>query len=217
MISNQSAKWLNTLERYLGWLAVPNIAVLFVTLQVLGFFLVSVDPIWVARLALVPERVLEGEYWRLITFLALPVASQLIWVIFALWFVYFVLNSIEKEWGEFKTTLYVLVSIILTISVSFLLHYPITEVSEFQLTLFLAAATLFPDLEVRLYFAIPVKMKWLGWFSGGLLILRFLQFDWYGRIYLLAIYSNYLIFFGPALWGSIKQTIRREQYKRKLK
>jgi membrane associated rhomboid family serine protease len=199
------------------WLAIPNIAILFVTLQALGFLMVMSDPIWVGRLALIPELVLQGEYWRLITFLALPLAMSPIWVLFALLFIYFILNTIEREWGAFKTTLYVLTSILLTIAVSFIFSYPITQVSDFESTLFLAVATLFPEMEIRVYFFIPVKMKWLAWLSLAFLGLKLFQTDWIGRIYLIAIYSNYLIFFGPALLANIKNWIRRENYKRKLR
>lgn len=156
MMIGQTPRWLRFLERYLSWIAVPNIAVLFVTLQALGFLLVMTDPVWVGRLALVPELV-PNEPWRLITFLALPLSLSPIWVIFALWFVYFILNAIESEWGSFRTTLYVLVSILLTIAASFALDFPVTQVSDFESTLFLAAATLFPEVEIRLFSPSPSR------------------------------------------------------------
>jgi hypothetical protein len=213
----QSPRWLNRLERIFGWVAIPHIAVIFVTLQALGFLMLSADPIWLTRLALVPELVSVGEYWRLITFLALPVSMSLIWVIFSLWFLYFILNMIESEWGAFKTTLYVLVSILVTIGFSFTFDFPITNVSDFQSTLFLAAASLFPDYEIRLYFAIPVKMKWMAWLSIAFLFYKFFNSGSIGKLYLLAIYSNYLVFFGPAMLGQVKQWIRRENFKRKMR
>lgn len=211
-------RWLNRLERYLGWIAVPNIAVLFITLQAFGFLLVSSDPIWIERLYLDPDLVsLGGQYWRLITFLALPISIHPIWVIFVLWFIFFILNGIEKAWGAFRTTFYVLVSLLLTIAMSFAFHYPVTQASDFESTLFLAAAGLFPDMEVRLFFFIPVKMKWLGWLTLGFLLLRFFQSDLAGRMYLIAIYSNYFLFFGPALVNRIRLYVRRETFKRKMK
>jgi membrane associated rhomboid family serine protease len=213
----QSPRWLDRLERVLGWLAIPNIAVIFVTLQALGFLMLSSDPIWLTRLALVPEMVSAGEYWRLVTFLALPVSMSLLWVIFSLWFLYFILNMIENEWGAFKTTLYVLVSILVTIAFSFAFDYPITNVSDFQSTLFLAAASLFPEFEIRLYFAIPVKMKWMAWLSIAFLLYKFFNSGTLGKLYLIAIYSNYLIFFGPAMLGQVKQWVRRENFKRKMR
>jgi membrane associated rhomboid family serine protease len=213
----QSPRWLDRLERVLGWLAIPNIAVIFVTLQALGFLMLSSDPIWLTRLALVPEMVSAGEYWRLVTFLALPVSMSLLWVIFSLWFLYFILNMIENDWGAYKTTLYVLVSILVTIAFSFAFDYPITNVSDFQSTLFLAAASLFPEFEIRLYFAIPVKMKWMAWLSIAFLLYKFFNSGTLGKLYLIAIYSNYLIFFGPAMLGQVKQWVRRENFKRKMR
>lgn len=205
------------LEKYLGWIAIPNIAVLLVTLQGLGFLMVMSDPIWINRLCLIPELVLQGEYWRLITFLALPLSTSPLWIIFTLWFIYFVLGTIESEWGSFKTTLYVLVSLIVTICFSFIFNYPITQVSDFESTLFLAAATLFPETEILFSFVIPVKMKWLAILSGLFVGYRFLEVGLIGKIYLFAIYSNYLIFFGPQLINLIKQKARRKSFQRKFK
>src|SRR6478672_8738163 len=106
MWENQTPKWLRGLERRFQWIAIPNIAIIFVTLQALGSLMVMSNPIWLTRLALTPDLVRAGEYWRLVTFLALPLSLSPIWVLFALWFIYFILNMIENEWGAFKTTLY---------------------------------------------------------------------------------------------------------------
>ena len=216
-MTGQSPKWLKFLERRMQWLAIPNIAIIFVTLQALGFLMVMSDGVWVERLALLPDRVLAGEYWRVVTFLALPLSLSPIWVIFTLMFIYYILNTIEREWGAFKTTFYVLVSILLTIAVSFAFNYPVTQVSDFESTLFLAAAALFPEQEVRLFLAVPVKMKWLAWLSLGFFGLKLIQSDWVGRIFLIAIYSNYLIFFGPALLDQIRNRIRRAKFKRQMR
>lgn len=217
MALDDTPRWLNFLERKLRWLAVPNIAILLVTLQALGFFMVNSNPSWVSILALLPEAVLRGEYWRIITFLALPLSMSPIWVLFTLWFLYYIVNTIENVWGAFKTTLYILVSILLTVILSLSLNYPVTQASDFESTLFLAAAMLFPEMEVRLFFAIPVKMKWLAWMSLAFLGFRFFQSDWTQRFYLIAIYSNFLIFFGPAALSRIRHIIRREQFKRRMR
>ncbi len=201
----------------MSWLAIPGISVLLVTLQGLGFLMVMSDPIWITRLALIPEAVLLGEPWRLITFLALPLSMSPIWVLFSLWFLYFVVNLIEQEWGAFKTTLYVLISIMVTIGFSFAFSYPVTNISKFESSLFLAAAALFPEMEIRLFFAIPVKIKWLAWFTLALVGIELVRTDWMDRFFILAIYSNYLVFFGPQLLGQIKNAVRRYEYKRRMR
>ena len=217
MNAANTPKWLRFLERYLGWIAIPNIGILFVTLQALGFLLVAADPVWIDRLALYPTLVHIGEYWRLITFLSLPISTSPFWVIFVLWFIYYIFGTIEKEWGSFKTTFYVLISVLLTIAVSMLFNYPVLQASDFESTLFLAAAAFFPEAEVQLFFVIPVKMRWLGWLTLLFLVVRFVGADFVGRIYLLAIYFNYFLFFGPAVVQRIRYRIRRETFKRRMK
>lgn len=210
-------RWMRFLEKRLGWLAVSNLAIILVTLQALGFFFVAMDPIWIERFALVPDFIVNGEYWRLITFLALPLSTSPIWMLLVLWFLYYVVNAIESQWGAFKTTLYVLVSILLTVGFSFLFNYPVFEISYFQSTLFLAAAALFPEMEILLFFVIPVKMKWLALVTFVMVLLRFIGSDWLGRGYLLAIYGNYLLFFGAAHYYSLKQVVRRARFKSKMR
>lgn len=210
----RAPRWLSRLEWYFGWIAVPNIAVLFVTLQALGFLMVSSDPAWVERLALVPKRVMEGEYWRLITFLSLPSSTNIIFMLFALGFIYFTLNLVETFWGAFKTTLYVLMSVLLTISFSLYFDYPVIHVTHFESTLFFAAAALQPEMEVRLYLALPLKIKWLAWFTGFFVLLQFFNGTWMDRLFLITIYSNFLVFFGPAQWERIRLWQRRKKFQR---
>jgi membrane associated rhomboid family serine protease len=191
--------WLKSLERRMKWLEIPHLAVILVTLQAIGFAMVMSDPQWALHLALFPQAVLAGEYWRVITFL------------------YFIVDAIEREWGAFATTLYVLISILLTVLGSFALNMPVTQAADFESTLFLAAAALFPEMEIRLFLMIPVKMKWLGWLTLGFLGLRFAQLDWDGRLLLLALYGNYLLFFGPATLERIRLWRRRREYVRKTR
>lgn len=217
MWQNRTPSWLRQLERRFQWIAIPNIAVLFVTLQALGFLMVMADPAWGLRLALIPGMVQAGEYWRLITFLSLPISMSPIWVIFVLWFIYFILNMIEAEWGAFKTTLYTLVSILVTIAFSFAFDYPVLSVQHFESSLFFAAAALFPETEVSLFMIFPVKIKWLALLTGFFVLLEFIQGNWMDRLFLVSIYSNFLIFFGPAVLGRIKQYLRKRRFQRGLR
>ncbi len=217
MEQRHDPKWLSFLAKHLSWLGVPNLATFFVALQALGFLLVQTDPGGFERMVLFPDKVLQGELWRLISFLAIPLAQSLIWMVFSLLFSYFILNSIEAEWGEFKTTFYVLVSLVFTVIFSFVFGYPITQVSDFFSTLFLAAAALFPNYEIRIYFIFPVKMKVLGWLALGFLLVRILQGAWIDRLFLAAIYANYFLFFGPTLLYRIRDWKRRRDYRAKFR
>ncbi len=213
MHSLETPRWIRFLERKIPFLAVPQIVILLLTLQGAGSLFVMIDPIWIQRLSLEPAQVLKGEFWRLIMFLALPLSTSPIWIFFSLWFLYFVVTAIENEWGAFKTTLYVLVSVLLTIAFSFAFQYPIRQISGFESTLFLAAATLFPEMDVQLFMVVPVKMKWLANLTLIFLLYQFAIGHWTDRFYLLAIYSNYFLFFGPALFYRVKQFYRKWKFK----
>ena len=217
MSNGTSPKWLQKLERRLPWLAVPNIASFVVGLQFIGFVLVYSDPSWTWRLALIPELVLQGEIWRLLTFLALPISLSPFWFLFVLWFLYFIVDGIENAWGAFKTTFYILISVLLTICFSLVFMVPIAYVGDLESTLFLAAAALNPEYQILLFLVLPVKIAWLAWLTGAFVLLRFMSGSWLDRFYLLAIYSNYLLFFGPYHYRQLKQRYRRWQFKRQLR
>ena len=217
MTNGATPKWLQALERPLAWLAVPNIASFVVGLQFIGFILILSDPDWRWRLALIPEQVLQGEIWRLVTFLALPVTLSPFWLLFVLWFLYFIVDGIENTWGAFKTTFYILLSVVLTICFSLLFMVPIAYIGDLESTLFLAAAALNPEYQILLFFVLPVKIGWLGWLAGALVLWRFITGSWMERLYLLAIYSNYLLFFAPYHYRQLKQKYRRWQFKRQLR
>lgn len=217
MANGTTPKWLQVLERRLAWLAVPNIASFVVGLQFIGFVLIFSDSSWSSRLALIPESVLQGEIWRLITFLALPISLSPFWLLFVLWFLYFIVDGIENTWGEFRTTFYILISVLLTICFSLVFMVPITYVGDLESTLFLAAAALNPEYQILLFLVLPVKIAWLAWLTGAFVLWRFFTGSWLDRLYLLAIYSNYLLFFGPYHYWQLKQRYRRWQFKRQLR
>jgi hypothetical protein len=84
-------------------------------------------------------------------------------------------------------------------------------------TLFLAAAALNPDYQILLFFVLPVKIAWLAWLTGVFVVWRFFTGSWLEQVYLLAVYSNYLVFFGPYHYGQVKQRYRRWNFRRQLR
>lgn len=206
-------KWLERVERQMRWIGIPNLAAYLVGLQILGFLLVYVDQKWWELLYLDPALVLQGELWRLISFLAMPLSLHPIWMVFVLYFLYFIVNGIESEWGTFRTTFYVLVCVVLTVVFSFVFRWPIVSVAYLQSTLFFAAAAIAPEYEILLFLILPVRLKWLALVSLVFVALAFVQGMWLDRLYLLTIYANYLLFFGPYHWWQVKQWQRRRRFR----
>jgi hypothetical protein len=133
----------------------------------------------------------------------------------ALNFLYFIVNGVESEWGEFRTTFYVLVCAVLTIAFCFAFDYSMASPGYLESTLFFAAATIAPDYEILLLFVLPVKLKWLAWISLIFIGLAFLSGSWLDRLYLVVIYANYLLFFGPYYSWQLKQWQRRRKFRQR--
>ena len=59
------------------------------------------------------ELVLQGELWRLVTWMFLPTNGSLFWIFISLSFYYFIGTSIEEYWGTAKFTLFYLACAVL--------------------------------------------------------------------------------------------------------
>jgi hypothetical protein len=212
MLYGQTPKWIDRLERLMPGLGIPNLALYLIGAQGLGFLFALADPRAVGILLLDPYSVLHGELWRLVTFIALPLSPSPIWMMVILSFLYFIVSGIEQEWGEFRTTLYVLTSVLLTIAFAFAFGIWIADVGPLQSTLLFAAATIAPEQQIMLFFVIPLKMKWTAWIAAAFLVHEFIVSPWPYRLYGPVMCANYLLFFGPYFVGRLKAFRRRKKF-----
>src|SRR5438477_9848176 len=88
--------WLDKLERRFGFLGIPGLIRILVGFDALVFILVRVNPDFISILALDPVRIRHGEVWRLVTYIFIPQTLSLLWIIFALWFLWFIGDGIER-------------------------------------------------------------------------------------------------------------------------
>ena len=63
------------------------------------------------------------------------------------------------------------------------------------MSIFLAFAVCYPDMQILLYFIIPIKMKWLAYVYAALMLYDFIQSLWPGRIVMAMSLLNFIIFF----------------------
>src|ERR687892_1315501 len=163
--------WLDKLERRFGFLGIPGLTRIVVGLTALVWGLVFLNPDFRFALDLNPARILHGEVWRLITYIFLPQTFSL-WVLLALWFLWFIGEGLERAWGAFRLTLYFVVGMIGTTIAAFLFG---SQFSNGMLitSLFFAFARFYPDEVIYILFILPVKIKWLAWIYAALLMLWF--------------------------------------------
>ncbi|MDR1735689.1 MAG: rhomboid family intramembrane serine protease [Oscillospiraceae bacterium] len=160
--------------------------------------------------------VLSGEIWRLVTFVFIPPPGIIpLLTPLVIYFYYWLGRNLQSEWGRMKTTVFYLSGMLFVIVGSFI-HEQLTPLSlllitgsDLNLSLFLAVATLFPETQIRIYFVIPVKMKWLALVYAGLVVHSVIvSGSWLPLLPL----GNYLLFFTPKL---IKMVRRQSKYSKK--
>lgn len=212
-MTSPEGRWLDILEKKIGWFALSNLALFLAALQGFGYFAYLANPAILSRISLNPEALMSGEIWRVITFLAIPLDNSPFFMIIAIWFLYFSVNLLESQWGEFKTTFYLFISILITNIYSVATGLEIGSFRYIELSILFAMATLFPNMEM-LFLVFPVKMKYIGFLSLALLAYEFATAASIYKYYIVLVYTNYFVFFGGYAFSAIYQAYRRWKYKR---
>ncbi|NDL66928.1 hypothetical protein [Anaerotalea alkaliphila] len=212
-------KLFDKMERKLQGLAIPHLMLYIIAANALVFLGSMADRSLLGRLVLVPERVLAGEVWRLLTFVMIPPSSSLLWILFALYFYYMIGTTLENQWGSYRFNLYYFTGMLGTIAGSMLSGVPVTGY-YINLTLFFAFARLVPDMQLLLFLVLPVRIKYLAWFSWGILAFQFLAGGTSSKIAIAGALVNYLLFFGKDIVLRRKQEVRvrqrRQSYTREM-
>ena len=198
--------WLYKLERRFGRFGITNLMLYIVTtmLFVAIFDMVIGFPLsrW---LALIPAYVMQGQIWRLITFIFLPPATSPLALVLSLYFYYIMGSTLERVWGTFRFNLYYLFGMVGCMIAGLITGYG-TNV-YLNLSLFLAFAYLFPEHKVLLFYVIPIKMKYIAYLDWALFALELLTGSWSAKAAVIASLINFFIFFGP----DIVERIRRRR------
>ena len=201
--------FLNKMERKFGRFAIPNLTFWLIGAWVLGFIIQYTMPQVQQLLTLEPYMILRGQVWRLVSWLLIPPAVNILFLIFFLSCYYFIGTSLEQAIGTFRYNVYLIGGLLFSVLGSFLLYgvyfiftkIPVTGIGYYfstgyvTMSLFLAFAAIFPNVEFRLYFSIPIKAKWLGIVDAVWLGFSFLVSNWAGKVAILASLLNFLIFF----------------------
>ena len=165
--------------------------------------------------------VLHGEVWRIVTGLFVPSQTELFFMIFTVLICSMIGYQLERSWGRMKTTVYYFSGVGLTFLVSALFGM-IADTSYVNFSVALAFATLHPNMEFRLYFAIPVKGLYFIVFQTALYLLMVVITPYPLNLLPVAAFANYLLFLGgaiPALLPrrSLKQMRKDSERKTRFK
>ena len=231
--------YLTKLERKYGKFAIPNLTMMLIICFVVGYLLLIFKQDAIYYINLNPELIMKGQVWRLITWVFMPPGAVSILVIITLLFYYHVGQALERVWGDFRYTLYIVSGVIFTdigVVGTYLvmklaglneyasLYASTSDVSTYYLcmSMFLAYAFMFPDMQVLLYFFIPIKVKWLGYLDIVYLLYAIMMYGimgyYPGMVTVIASVLNFILF-----WILTKGRVgkahrkRRHTYRREVR
>lgn len=153
-----------------------------------------------------PYLILRGQVWRLLTFIIIPPSTGILTLV-AFYFYYFIGRTLEQQWGPGKFTIYFFTGVILTIVYGFVIYfatgadlllsygYPVSA-HYIYLSMFFTFATLYPDMQVLLFFIIPIKMKWLAIVDAAFFLYSVVTSSFPINLLPVVAVLNYLIFCG---------------------
>ena len=202
--------WLDKLERKLGRFAIPNLTVYLLIGYVIGFGVMYLMPEMVGYLTLEPALILRGQVWRLISWVLIPPTTNLISLVFLVLLYYSLGTALERTWGSFRYNVYIFSGLLFTVLAVFGLYafyyfrygveVPLSVIgligtNYITMSIFLAFAAIYPNMEVMLYFILPIKMKWMALVYVVLAGYDFLDGGIGIRVAIGASLLNFVIFF----------------------
>ena len=232
--------FLTKLERKYGKFAIPNLTIILIVFFVIGYC-IQFQPDAVSMINLNPELVLQGQVWRLITWIFMTPDQISIFVIITIMFYFHVGRTLENVLGDFFYTLYIVSGIVFTATgimltyivlkllgmeemAAFFTTYSNTSTYYLCMSMYLAYAFMFPDRQVLLYFIIPIRIKWLGYLYIAYIIYDILIYGligyYAGMVAIIVSILNYILFYILVKGkGAISPAHRKrkKQYKREVR
>ena len=201
--------WIDKLERKFGRFGVENLTMYVIICYVVGYFLAYFNPSLLSLLSLEPALILRGQIWRIITWVIYPPSmSNVLWFVIAIVFFYYPIGtSLERTWGSFRYTLYIFSGILFSVIGAFILYFitgaygigSLFNTYYISLSVFLAYALSYPDMQILLWFVIPIKMKWMAIVYGVMVLydmITYLRMGlWVYVVPIIASLLNFVLFF----------------------
>ena len=243
-------KPMSNFEKKYGKYAIKNISLVLILFYACGYLINWINPVMFNYLTLNPYAILfKGQVWRLITWLIIPPENFSFFTLIMLYFYYSIGTTLERTWGTYRYNLYLFLGIIFTAVGAFAMmgfvylfqrdilfamgaenYFAVlsTMFSTYyvNMSIFLAFAATFPDMQVLLFFFIPIKVKILGIIYGVLLVYEFIAgvgnkyLNAANRFVIGASLLNFIVFFLTSrnmIHMSPKQVKRRQEFKREVK
>lgn len=217
--------WLDKLEKKFGRFAIPNLTMYLIGAYIIGFGIYYFLPSLFKWLTLEPYFILKGQVWRVISWVLVPPSGSLISIIFIVLLYYSLGTALERAWGTFRYNVYIFSGILFTVIGAFALYFiagtgmvgygGLFSTYYINMSIFLAFAVSYPDMELLLYFIIPIKMKWMAIVYAVFILYDFIAGNFISRVTIAASLLNFVVFFLSTKKGySPKQQMRKKKYQK---
>lgn len=228
--------WLNKMERKWGRYAVPNLMLWLIGAYSIGYILFQANPAIIEYLMLSPYHILHGQVWRLVTWIFMPSTGSLFSLLIMALLYYQLGSALERTWGTFRFNVYIFSGMIFTVIGAFILYGIMCllgggvtmsamllgygfSTNYINLSIFLAFAVTYPEMQLLLMYIIPVKMKWMAVIYAILTVAQFIEGNWASRIAIVMSLLNFIIFFlstRDVKRYSPHEVKRRQQFKSQM-
>ena len=205
--------FLNKMERQYGRYAIHNLTKYMIGCYAIGYILLYIGQAFGANffqyLLLSPYQIMHGQIWRIVSWILIPPSSSnIIFVLIMLSFYYYLGTALERTWGAFRYNVYILGGMLCTVIGAFILYF-ISGPNEMfslingmsfstyyiNLSIFLAFAMNYPDMEVLFMMIIPIKIKYLALLDVAYLLYDLIRGGWGTRTVIIASLLNFIIYF----------------------
>lgn len=199
-------RWIDKLERRWGRYGIPNLMNIILVGQLIAWVIVMViNQNFYYAITLNRTSLMSGQIWRVVTFLFVPPLSTGIQLLLTLYFRWWVGNSLQRAWGDFRFMMYILVGMVGALAACLITGS--AGASGIFLSLFFAYAWMWPEQQVLLFFILPIKMKWMGIAAAAMWVLEFLTGNFASRVSLLFGIAGFLAFFGGEMFTTAKMLL----------
>lgn len=218
------------IEQKLRKYAISNLSLYILICSAIGYAIQLIpngDRI-ISAMTLEPVLILHGQVWRLVTWIfCMADKSNILFIAISLYFYYSIGRTLENVWGPYRYNVYMFSGMFYTLIGAFVMYGILVAIghgdyvgligSRFTtyyvcMSIFLAFAATFPDMEILMMFVLPIKVKYLGILYAVLMAAECLQGGIWVTIPIVASLFNFIVFF---FTGRKRIRISREQQKQR--
>ena len=189
--------------------------------QIFVWVLELLFPMVIFWLPLYAPLVLRGQIWRLVTFVFIPNSQNPFYLLIGCYFYFWIGQMLEREWGTAKFNLFYLCGVALTavygmvsgLLANYAFVFSSANIYYVNLSIFLIIATYYGEMQVLLFFVVPIKMKWMAIVDVVLVLVEAIPSlragVWAVGLAFVPSIVNYFIFTWP-FWSMKLGVVRRQ-------